>query len=278
MAATIFTHVSRSTVVLAMLMGCATTRRDAHPAATPAALVDSRPAVADSPPAAAPAPADRRPELPRGGRELFPAYRLVGFCGTPGGPALGPLDGNIPAKAKKLDVYASKYDGDRKVLPVFELIVVVVLGLPGADGKYRRRVPDSVVDEFLAQARLSKGLLLLNIQPGQSDFMTELKHYEKYLREPDVGVTLDPEWAMKRGQKPGVFWGQTTGSAINEVGEYLSTIIRDGDLPEKPLVFHQVNRAVLRDEASLTQHPGVVLIKSVDGLGPKATKSSHTAF
>jgi hypothetical protein len=210
-----------------------------------------------------------------GGRELFPTYRLVGFCGTPGGPALGPLDGNLPAKAKKLATFTTQYaaaaDG-RKVIPVYELIAVIVMGLPGADGKWRRRVPDSVVDDFLAQTRLSKGLLLINIQPGQSDFMTELRHFEKYLREPDVGVTLDPEWAMKHGQKPGVFWGQTTGAAINEVAEYLAGIVKAGDLPEKALVFHQVNRAVLKDEAALTPHPGVVLIKSVDGLGPKGTK------
>jgi hypothetical protein len=228
-------------------------------------------------PAAAPvaAPAPPRPELPLGGRELFPTYRLVGFCGTPGGPALGPLDANLPARAKKLEGFAAQYgaaaDG-RKTMPVFELIAVVVMGLPGADGKWRRRVPDSVVDEFLALARKSHGLLLLNIQPGQSDFMSEVKHYEKYLHEPDVGVTLDPEWSMKHGQKPGVFWGQTTGPIINEVAQYLSQIVHDGDLPEKALVFHQVNRAVLKDEASLGTYPGVVLIKSVDGLGPKGAK------
>ncbi len=217
-------------------------------------------------------PAKPRPELPLGGRELFPRYRLVGFCGTPGGPALGPLDGNLPAKAKKLETYAAQYGDGRTVLQVFELIAVIVMGLPGADGKWRRRVPDSVVDEFLARARLSKALLLLNIQPGQSDFLTELRHYEKYLREPDVGVTLDPEWAMKPKQTPGVYFGQTTGAAINAVAEYLAGIVREGDLPEKALVFHQVNRAVLKDEPALAQYPGVVMIKSVDGLGPKGAK------
>ena len=42
-------------------------------------------------------------------------------------------------------------------------------------------------------ARQSKALLLLNIQPGQSDFMTEIKRFEKYLKEPDVGIALDPD-------------------------------------------------------------------------------------
>lgn len=206
-------------------------------------------------------------ELPRGGRVLFPTYRLVGFCGTPGAPELGELTGNLVAKASKLEAQGAKYAQGRPVLPVFELIAVVVQSGAGSDGKYRRRVDDSIVDEYLRQARRSKGLLLLNIQPGHSDFLTEVRSFEKYLREPDVGVALDPEWAMKGKERPGVFFGQTTGETINEVADYLSSLIQQENLPEKALVFHQVNRGVLEDEDVMSSHPGVVIIKSVDGLG-----------
>jgi hypothetical protein len=212
------------------------------------------------------------PALPRGGYTLFPAYEVIGFCGTPGAPALGELDGNLPLKAKKLVDYAAKYSSGRAVLPAFELIAVVVQAGAGADGKYRRRVDDKVVDQYLALAREHQGLLLLNIQPGQSDFLTELRHFEKYLREPDVGVALDPEWAMKPKQLPGKYFGQTTGATLNEVSAYLSSIIQAGNLPEKALVFHQVNGAVVKDEQDLVPTAGVVMIKSVDGLGPKAAK------
>jgi hypothetical protein len=218
------------------------------------------------------------PELPRGGRTLFPTYQIVGFCGTPGAPALGELDGNLPVKANKLETYAKKYATSRTLLPAFELIAVVVQAGPGADGKYRRRVEDKVVEEYLALARQHQGLLLLNIQPGQSDFLTELKHFEHYLREPDVGVALDPEWAMKPKQLPGKYYGQTTGTAINEVSAYLSSLIDEGHLPEKALVFHQVNGAVVKDETDLKPTPGVVMIKSVDGLGPKAAKLETYAY
>jgi hypothetical protein len=211
-------------------------------------------------------------ELPRGGRALFPTYQLVGFCGTPGAVALGQLEGNLPAKAQVLKTYADKYAQHRKVLPVFELIAVVVQATAGRDGKYRRRVEDGVVDEYLAAARRSKALLLLNIQPGQSDFVTEVKHFEKYLSEPDVGVALDPEWAVKPKQRPGQYYGQTTGATINEIAEYLSGIVQNHGLPEKALVFHEVNRLVVKDEAVVKPYPGVVVIKSVDGLGPKQAK------
>jgi hypothetical protein len=251
---------------LLVVASCATSR--------PAPTVAKSEVAASAPPEVAPLPLPKpRPELPRGGRALFPDHRLVGFCGTPGAPALGELQGNLAVKSKALITYAEKYAGaERKVLPVYELIAVVVQAGAGADGKYRRRVDDGVVDTYLRLARESKGLFLLNIQPGQSDFLTEVKHFEKYLRQPDVGIALDPEWAMKTGQRPGKVFGQTSGADINGVAEYLSKLIADDDLPEKALVFHQVNRYVVKEEAAVKGYPGVVVIDSVDGLGPKWSK------
>ncbi len=86
------------------------------------------------PPEPRPVPPEPRPakvedppkELPRGGQKIFPAYRLVGFCGTPGAPALGELQGNLHAKAKSLEMKAAPYAETREILPVFELIAVVV--------------------------------------------------------------------------------------------------------------------------------------------------------
>ncbi len=235
-------------------------------------VASSAPTIAPAMPSASAVAAKPKIELPRGGRTLFPNYRLVGFCGTPGGPALGPLSGKLEEKTKKLIGFAEKYSADRPYLPVFELIAVVVQSYPGTDGKYRRRVPDSVIDEYLALARAQKGLLLLNIQPGQSDFMSEVTRLERYLKEPDVGIALDPEWSVKAKQTPGVFYGRTSGAIINEVGGYLSKLVKDGDLPEKVLVFHQLMRFVVKDEEVVAPTEGVVFIKSVDGLGPKRSK------
>ena len=261
------TAVALGLWTLAWAQSCSIARKTPTPNAPVASVAPS-----DSPP---PEPAPAQPvaiepppkELPRGGRKLFPEHRLVGFCGTPGAPALGELQGNLPAKAKALETRAAQFAQDRKLLPVFELIAVVVQGYPGPDGKYRRRVDDSVVDQYLRAARAEKALLLLNIQPGQSDFLTEVKTFERYLREPDVGVALDPEWAMKPKQRPGAFFGQTTASVINEVAAFLAEAVARDNLPEKALVFHEVVREVIKDEAGVTPHPGVAIIKSVDGLG-----------
>jgi hypothetical protein len=238
-----------------------------------AAVLDAEPAEA----APAAAPAAGLKELPRGGRVLFPTYRLVGYCGTPGAPALGELQGNLHNKAKALEAKAASYAQNRKILPVFELIAVVVQGSPGPDGKYRRRVDDSVVDDYLKVARESKAILLLNIQPGQSDFLTEVKTFERYLQEPDVGLALDPEWAMKPKQRPGQYFGQTTATALNDVAEYLSAITTRYALPEKALVYHEVVRTVVVDESKVKPVPGIVIIKSVDGLGPVGAKMATYA-
>jgi hypothetical protein len=274
--------------IISTLATCAPAPAPAHAHASgnrPASAHASAPASAPPPASAsAPAPAPgNRPvedpgrELPRGGRTLFPDHRLVGFCGTPGAPKLGELQGNLPAKARALETRAAPYAQGRKILPVFELIAVVVQGWPGSDGKYRRRVDDSVVDDYLRAARESRALLLLNIQPGQSDFLTEVKTFERYLREPDVGVALDPEWAMKPKQKPGQFYGQTTGATVNEVAAYLSSLVDQCRLPEKALVFHEVVRQVVRDETSIAPWPGVAVIKSIDGLGPVHAKMATYA-
>jgi hypothetical protein len=239
------------------------------------AFIDATPEAPEAAPLPE-APATKQ-ELPRGGRSLFPEYRLVGYCGTPGAPALGELQGNLKVKAKALEAKAAQYAQSRKILPVFELIAVVVQGFPGPDGKYRHRVDDSVVDDYLRAARASKAILLLNIQPGQSDFLTELKTFDRYLHEPDVGVALDPEWAMKPKQRPGQFFGQTTSQMINDVAAYLSAVVQQDDLPEKALVYHEVVRTVVKDERDVKPHPGVAIIKSVDGLGRVGAKMATYA-
>ncbi len=257
--------------LLAAVAACVSARPPASSSTAVAAAEGGEDAAKTRNETIAPPPAPAK-ELPRGGRTLFPQYRLVGFCGTPGAPALGALQGNLPAQAKALEAQAARYAQGRDLLPVFELIAVVVQSGAGPDGKYRHRVDNSVVDQYLRAARQSKAILLLNIQPGQSDFLTEVKSFESYLREPDVGVALDPEWAMKPKQTPGRFYGQTDGETINDVATYLSTLVEQGNLPEKALVFHQVNRGVLKDEVELKPIPGVAFIKSVDGLGPMHSK------
>jgi hypothetical protein len=157
---------------------------------------------------------------------------------------------------------------------VLEVITTIVQGSPGADGKYRVRIGDEQIEGYLKAARKHKALLLLNLQPGRSEFLVEAKAYERWLKEPDVGVALDPEWAMDAGQRPGGKYGHTTGAELDQTAAYLAALVKQYGLPEKVMVYHQVAKSVVRAESGLRPHPGVVLIKSVDGLGAPGPKKN----
>ncbi|WP_202879632.1 hypothetical protein [Serinicoccus kebangsaanensis] len=207
-------------------------------------------------------------ELPRGGREIFPDFRLVGYVGHPDSAGMGRLGiGDPDERADEIETELADFAGDREMLPVLELVVSIAHPVPGADGTYRTHVPDQMIDDFLALARRHDALLLLNIQTGAVPFPEEVPQFEEWLVEPDVGVALDPEWAVQPGQVPGQVYGSTTGAELDEVAAYLADLVDEHDLPEKAMVYHQVASSVVREESGLTEHDGVVAIKSVDGIG-----------
>jgi hypothetical protein len=262
-----------------MAAGCAEATvappRGSSSAPVPASSAPASPGAgsASPTPSATPSPTPEGPTLPRGGREVFPTYRLVGYAGLTGAAALGRLGtGPLDQRVREIEQRARPYAAGRKILPVLEVITTIVHPRPGQDGKYRTRMDDEDIEVYLRAARKRKALLLLNIQPGRSEFLTEAKAYERWLSEPDVGVALDPEWAMDTGQVPGGVYGHTTGSELNQTAAYLAELVRKHDLPEKVMVYHQVSKSVVRQEAGLKAHAGVAIVKSVDGLGPPGPK------
>ncbi|MFK4088418.1 hypothetical protein ACI2LF_30165 [Kribbella sp. NPDC020789] len=229
--------------------------------------------LAGPPPTVSHTPATpKAAELPRGGRQILPGHQLVAFVGAPGSPALGPLDANLDERAQRLERLAASYSKDRPALPVLELTVVMAQGSAGRDGKYRSRIADQEIDRYLAVARKHKMLLVLGVQPGQSKPLTEIQRLEPWLKQPDVGLALDPEWEVGPGQVPGRVFGRTSGAELNSIAAYLSAIVTKHDLPEKLFVFHQLSKPIVRDQAALRTHPGVATVKSVDGIGARTDK------
>jgi hypothetical protein len=212
-------------------------------------------------------------ELPRGGREVFPRYRLVGYSGLTGATTLGRLGtGPLDQRVAEMQRRARPYATDREVLPVLEVIATIVQADPGRDGTYRTRISDKEIAVYLKAARKGKALLLLNIQPGRADFLDEAKAYKRWLKEPDVGLALDPEWAIGPNQVPGVVYGRTTGRELNGVAAYLADLVAENDLPEKVMVYHQLAPYIVQKESGLRRHKGVALVKSVDGIGARGAK------
>ena len=215
------------------------------------------------------------PQLPRGGQEILPRYRVVGFYGAPQADELGILGIGPPSQVgPKLLRQAREYrKGGRPIMPAFELLATIASGAPGEDGKYRFRQKAAVIDRYLKAARKAKAILLLDIQPGRADFMSEVRHFRRWLKEPDVSLALDPEWSMKPGQLPGKQIGSTDAATVNRVSAYLSEMTMRGNLPQKLLIVHQFTNDMIQNPTKLVNRPRVALTRNVDGFGDRGIKT-----
>lgn len=211
--------------------------------------------------------------LPRGGTSLLPEHRLVAFYGAPQSEELGILGIGSPEEAaKRLEEQARPYGRDRPVLPVLELLATIAASDPGDDGLYRLRQPHRVIRRYLATAREHRALLVLDIQPGASDFPTELARLRRYLREPDVGLALDPEWHVGPGEVPGQVIGSVDAQVVNGISARLAEIVERHRLPEKLLIVHQFTPGMIARRELLRDQPGVEIVLNSDGFGDRANK------
>lgn len=214
------------------------------------------------------------PELPRGGREIFPDHRVVAHYGNAESAAMGVLGETPPSEAAEpVEAAAEPFtEPDRPVLPAFELIVSVAQRAPGPNGNYSLPTPDALVLEWLEAARAADMLLILDIQPGTSEFLPEVQRFEQFLREPDVGLALDPEWRMPSGQVPGQTIGTVDAAEINEVSEWLAEIVEEEDLPEKLFLLHIFTESMITNVEAVEDRPGLATVFHVDGFGGRQIK------
>jgi hypothetical protein len=219
-------------------------------------------------------------ELPRGGRSILPERRVVAYYGAPQSWQLGALGIGTPdAAARRLARQAAPYDRRRRpVLPALELITVIANSDAGRAGMYRTRQLDRVIGRYLRAARQAKALLLLDIQPGRSDFFSEVTRLERWLRQPDVSLALDPEWRVQDGQVPGRVIGQVSTREVNATSAWLDQIVARAALPQKLLVIHQFTDDMV-DETALKPRAHLDIVLNADGFGGREVKrAKYHAF
>jgi hypothetical protein len=235
-----------------------------------------QPASQSGPAAAA---ASETAELPRGGRRIFPAFRVVAFYGAPQDDKLGALGIGTPtAVGQRLERVARGYARKtRPVLPAFELIATIAMAAPGDDGMHRMHQSDEVIGRYLRAARAAKALLLLDIQPGRGDFLSEVRRLDRWLREPDVGIALDPEWHVGPGELPGNVIGSVAAEEVNAASEYVSRFVVDHNLPEKLFVVHQFTSGMIENKERVVKRSGLAVTMNVDGFGDRPNKVSKYA-
>jgi hypothetical protein len=215
-------------------------------------------------------------ELPRGGRTVLPHYRLVAYYGAPQHDELGVLGIGTPEQAAAgLVPRARAYERPRRPsLPAFELIASLAQADPGSDGASRLRQTPQVIERYLAAVRRIKGLLILDIQPGHSPFMEEVKALAPYLVQPDVELALDPEWSLPPGHVPGKEIGSTDAATVNAVSAYLGQIVMTLNLPQKVLIVHQFTEGMIKNRDQVVDRPGIAIVHNVDGFGTQPQKAS----
>jgi hypothetical protein len=213
------------------------------------------------------------PELPRGGRKLIPDYRVVAFYGAPQDDELGILGiGKPSTAAKKLEKQAKGYGRkSRPVMPAMELIAVTAAAHPGDGGRYNLRQSDTIIRRYLKAARKAKAILILDIQPGRSDFFTETKRLRKWLKEPDVSLALDPEWRMGPNEVPGQVIGSVTAREINATTSWLNDLTKRYKLPQKLVLIHQFTDDMV-PEKEIKERSELSIILNVDGFGTQSLK------
>ena len=221
----------------------------------------------------------RGEEHPGGGLLMFdidPARRLVAMYGHPASSGLGVLgEQGAAAGVERLKQIVVGYGEDgARVVPTFEIITTVASAHPGPDGDYSSETARDVIRPWIEIAAANEMYVVLDLQPGRTDFLTQAKIYEEFLRLPHVGLALDPEWRLKPHQVHMRQVGTVDAAEINQVSEWLAALVRREALPQKLVVLHQFEWKMITNRHLIETPPELAVLIHMDGFGTQGVKQS----
>jgi hypothetical protein len=201
---------------------------------------------------------------------------MVALYGHPGSSVLGsmgeqPLAAAI-ARAKRV---AAEYRSlvREPVIPAFEIITTVASASAGSDGDYSAESSLAKLRPWVDGARKAGMYVMLDLQPGRTDFLTQAKRYEELLRQPHVGLALDPEWRLGPNERHMVQIGSVTAAEVNRTAAWLAELTREHKLPQKVLMLHQFRLDMITERGSLdTSHDELRIVIHADGFGSASAK------
>lgn len=211
--------------------------------------------------------------LPRGGRTILPGHLVVAYYGIVGTSNVLGRTHNPDADAAAVQREAQKYARVvPKVQPAFELVATIASPDPGPHGTYSSPVSDRTISRYLRVAHRHRLLLILDFQPGRGRFLPEVRRDARFLKDPSVGVALDPEWKLTSDQVPDEAIGSASSASINSVSRYLSALVARDRLPQKLFIVHEFRLSELPDREHIAVRRGLATVLQMDGLGPVAVK------
>ncbi|KAA1395675.1 hypothetical protein [Aeromicrobium ginsengisoli] len=213
---------------------------------------------------------------PTGGYLALPGKHYTAMYGYPGAPSLGVL-GEQGAKAsiKRVQHLARKYRrvSTAEFVPTFEVIATVASGSAGKDKDYSQEASIKTLTPLIDAAEKAGVYVILDLQPGRTNFLKQAKRYRSLLERPNVGLALDPEWRLKKKQKHLRQIGSVQVAEINRVSDWLAKLTRRNALPQKIFVLHQFSLSMIKHRSRLeTRHAELATVIHVDGSGPQGAK------
>ncbi|PPH19602.1 hypothetical protein C5C99_12000 [Rathayibacter sp. AY1C4] len=217
-------------------------------------------------------------QLPGGGQRMFGGHLFVAIYGTPGAPVLGVLgEQGLEPTIARAEAVAEPYRAltDKKVVPSLEIITTVAAGDPGKDGDYSNELDAADIRPYIDAAQAAGMYVVLDLQSGLTDFLTQAKQYADLLSLPNVGLALDPEWRLLPGQKPLQQIGRVSAAEVDSVSEWLADLVQSEGLPPKMFVLHQFRLSMLQDRDSIRRdRPELEFLIHVDGQGSQPDKQA----
>lgn len=207
---------------------------------------------------------------------LLPFNRIVAYYGNFYSQGMGIL-GELPEHQmlERLLGEAERWqhaDCSIPVIPAIHYIAVTAQDDPGADRKYRLRMPAKEIEKAIALAKQIKGIVFLDVQVGHSTLQEELPRLEPYLKIPEVHLGIDPEYSMKGGQVPCSVIGTYDAADINFATSFLSQVVRKHRLSPKILVIHRFTKEMVTNYKDVVTRPEVQIVMNMDGFGFPAKK------
>jgi hypothetical protein len=195
-------------------------------------------------------------QLPGGGFHVFPEdqpRRFVAFYGHPETTGLGVLGEQGPAETlQRMGTFLEAYAADgAQIVPTFEMIAAVAAAGPTEDGDYSFEWPIETYRPWVDFATENGMYVILDLQSGRDDFLTQAQMYEELLLLPNVSLALDPEWRLAPDQVHLEQVGTVTAAEVNTVIDWLAGVIRDNGLPQKMLIVHQFLESMIQNRQDL---------------------------
>ena len=208
-------------------------------------------------------------QLPGGGYVLFPSRRIVAMYGHTNTSVLGVLGEQGPAEGvERARRIAEGYDADGiPVITAFEIITTLASSAPGSDNNYSLRTAIADLKPWIDTAEQAGMYVILDLQPGRGDFLTQAKEYQELLLKPHVGLALDPEWRLKPDQFHLRQVGSVDSAEVNQVVDWLAQLVRENNLPQKLLMVHQFSHEMITNRSEIRTTPELAVMIHMDGQG-----------